>query len=245
LYIYPFLFYSAYPRSDIWRLAVLYLRGGVYIDTDAYLNSNLDDVVLANDSLVLSFEDVAYSNMYNSWYHLSDLADVSVSSHPCVNHSDTFTAASTTGAAPYCHRLEYFPSVGQSFEKPTRRSSEVILVQWMMIAKPGHPFLLRALENIVELIRLEFHCNSAVNGSLIPEDFPMQRLFLVTGPWVFTATIRELIRKDPANLNQLRIANNYYFRDAGAKHEQKRTYFRHMRVSRRPLLKSYAINCTE
>ncbi len=38
-----------------------------------------------------------------------------------------------------------------------------LLVTWLMFSAPGHPFLLRALTNLVDLIRLEyFHASPLV-----------------------------------------------------------------------------------
>jgi len=225
-------------KSDIWRIAVLYLKGGMYIDTDAFVTMPLDEIVLQNDSLLVAFEEVLYVNQYNSWYHLSNLQEVSVSDHNCVNRSHTYVAAENM-----CIGVRYYGHVNKLVMAPSKRSSEVILTQWMMYSKPGHPFLLRALQNIVEMVRLEFNCKSVVNSAFIPQDFPMQRLFLITGPWAITATFRELVRENSSNKNLIRVADNYVFWDYSAKHERRRSYFKHMRIGQQKLLKVYYKEC--
>jgi hypothetical protein len=192
--------------------------------------------------MLLAFEDVLYIDQYKSWYHLSNLEDVSVSDYQCTNRSHSYLDVQN-----FCIGMRYYDHVKRFVAFPSKKSSEVILTQWMIFSKPGHPFLLRAMENILEMIKLEFSCNSVVNSTLIPLDYPMQRLFMITGPWAITATIRELIRENDSNKNLLRIADNYYFWDYHAKHERRRTYFKHMRIGQQKLLKMYKIDsgCVE
>jgi len=49
-------------RAEIWRLAVLYLHGGMYMDDDADIASPLDDVVLPTDKFVCGKEPYAFDD---------------------------------------------------------------------------------------------------------------------------------------------------------------------------------------
>ena len=58
--------------SDVWRVAVLYAFGGMYIDDDAYWSSSLDNFVGVNDSLILTTESGPYKEVcYRKDFHLS------------------------------------------------------------------------------------------------------------------------------------------------------------------------------
>ena len=58
--------------SDVWRVAVLYAFGGMYIDDDAYWSSSLDSFVGVNDSLILTTESGPYKDgCYRKDFHLS------------------------------------------------------------------------------------------------------------------------------------------------------------------------------
>lgn len=43
-------------KGDIWRYCALYLFGGFYLDDDAFIGSNLDDMIHDNDQLVMTWE---------------------------------------------------------------------------------------------------------------------------------------------------------------------------------------------
>jgi len=39
---------------EIWRLAVLYVYGGLYMDDDAVLGTRLDDIVASEDRFIIA-----------------------------------------------------------------------------------------------------------------------------------------------------------------------------------------------
>jgi len=47
-------------KADIWRYAVLYTYGGVYIDADSFLSRSIDTFVKSDDSLIVTFEQNTY-----------------------------------------------------------------------------------------------------------------------------------------------------------------------------------------
>lgn len=60
--------------ADIWRYAVLYLFGGLYLDDDSYFEAKFDDVIGKNDSLIVSTEKNAFRDeCYHEDFHLSSL----------------------------------------------------------------------------------------------------------------------------------------------------------------------------
>lgn len=62
-------------RTDIWRLAQLYLSGGVYLDSDTYIGSPFDVVISKeNSTMVLTVERRRVIPCYSDSYALSDAA---------------------------------------------------------------------------------------------------------------------------------------------------------------------------
>ena len=56
-------------KVEIWRLAVLYVYGGLYMDDDAVLNTKLDDIVSPTDRFIIAkepgkFDDRCYVNEF-------------------------------------------------------------------------------------------------------------------------------------------------------------------------------------
>ena len=60
-------------KADIWRYAVLYVYGGVYVDADSSFHAKLDDYLREDDGMVLSTEANLYSGCYTSDFYLGDL----------------------------------------------------------------------------------------------------------------------------------------------------------------------------
>jgi inositol phosphorylceramide mannosyltransferase catalytic subunit len=44
-------------KADFFRYAILYKKGGIYLDIDSLLLKKLDDFILPTDSAIISFED--------------------------------------------------------------------------------------------------------------------------------------------------------------------------------------------
>lgn len=63
-------FYKIHPllmagRADIWRMAVLWRHGGVYLDADAALRRPLSETIHADDRMILSSERHFYHNPFH------------------------------------------------------------------------------------------------------------------------------------------------------------------------------------
>ncbi len=63
-------------KADLWRYAVLWTYGGVYIDDDSDIKSPLDKVVEPTDTLVVAYEKNGFNanRCYIPTYHLSDFS---------------------------------------------------------------------------------------------------------------------------------------------------------------------------
>ena len=59
-------------KADIWRYAVLYVYGGVYVDADSSFHAKLDDYLREDDGLILSTEGNAYTGCYTPDFYLGD-----------------------------------------------------------------------------------------------------------------------------------------------------------------------------
>lgn len=104
-------------KADFFRYAILYKKGGVYLDIDAYALGRLDRMIKPSDSAVIS--------------------------------------------------KERFPN---------------IFVQWALIYEPGHPFLKRTMELVMENIRQNAYPNS---------------VHWMTGPTAYSKAVLECIAADP------------------------------------------------
>lgn len=235
-------------RSDVWRYAVLYKYGGVYIDTDVHIKMKLDDLIdVYNDSLVVAFEDVPYRNFYVDNYKLADpnLLYVNVSDRVCAKRNDTYNADSDD-----CRGIRWYKGKDYPVGGVGKKTAELILTQWMMFSKPQHYILKELLKNIVDMVHSEYNCASVINASYLSPHYPMQRLFSITGPWALTATVRHIIYTNASAKRDIRVVDgiNFYKWYPHIRHDTKRRYFRKMKVDRQRLLSSYkskeGINCS-
>lgn len=115
---------SAYKRinigaakADFFRYAVLYKKGGIYVDIDSGINSQLDSFIKADDMAII-----------------------------------------------------------------TREGDPTLFAQWALIYSPGHPFLKKTMEMVLENIRQNKY----------PHD-----VHQMTGPTVYTKAINESLKNNP------------------------------------------------
>ena len=57
-------------KADIWRYAVLYVFGGVYVDTDSSFDVTLDDWLKPDDGFVVAPENNDYAECYHPNFYL-------------------------------------------------------------------------------------------------------------------------------------------------------------------------------
>jgi len=154
-------------RADIWRLAVLWTHGGVYIDLDSDIRTPLSQVIYPNDSMILSTEGNPLGRCFKPSYHL--------------NISVTHTIA------------EWYQNKS--------------ILQWMIISQPGHMFIQRALENIVELVQLEYQKKSVVEYE--SNESTAMLVFCCTGPVLFSSSVLEVINEKHTNVTYRYIGKDF------------------------------------
>jgi hypothetical protein len=64
-------------RADIWRLAVLWYYGGIYIDADARLNKHIATSIFPSDRFIYGTEKEPYGNCYSPNFHLNQTSTAS------------------------------------------------------------------------------------------------------------------------------------------------------------------------
>lgn len=136
--------------SDIWRLCVLWAYGGFYIDDDSYIDTPLNKIILKNDTLILSNERSIYTSCFQSHYKLSD--KYLLKKHNLPSNSTFLTDL-------YANRN---------------------LVNWALFSNPRNKLILKSLENIVDIFRLEYLKRPVFNTR--PYDPRYMKVFCSTGP---------------------------------------------------------------
>ena len=151
-------------KADIWRLALLHSLGGVYIDSDAVLDTPLDDIIRlnANSSLIVTKERNYQDECYLPTSPLS-----------------TARLAALNTALYYTLQ---------------RTLDNAVVSTWAIFASPSHPILRRTLNNIVMLVKSEYQHHTQLTPSSRGESpgtlVNRARLVLcITGPLLFTRTI--------------------------------------------------------
>ena len=142
-------------QTDIWRYAILWHCGGVYMDEDSSMGRPFDDIITSDDDMILSTEASGYNdNCY-------------VESHGLSSQSKK------SGTVSMRHPThQYF------FGKN--------LLNWAIMSKPRHKILLRTLENIVDVIKLEYFLQSPMK--IWRRIDKAHKLYCLTGPLMFTAS---------------------------------------------------------
>lgn len=149
--------------ADMWRLAVLYVRGGVYIDADGYLATGLDEILRRTNgtSLILTKERNVQQECYQEWHPLS--------------------RKSLERANPALYK------------QITSVYSNAVISSWAIFAAPGHPILRRAMHNIAALVRAEFNHHSALDAQSRGAGEHLwnrgRMVLCLTGPMLLTRTI--------------------------------------------------------
>ena len=115
-------------KADIWRYAVLWIFGGVYIDDDSDMIAPLDDVVTKSDYLIAAFEKNGFNGnrCFVPRYHLSDFS--------------TFDRFSNISVIPEAARKEF----------------QFVILNWAIMAAPRHLMMEHAMRNLVEVVRYEY-----------------------------------------------------------------------------------------
>lgn len=108
-------------KADIWRYAVLYTYGGVYIDDDSDLIAPLDDVIKRDDRFIISYEKNGFNGnrCYIPTYHLSDFS--------------------------------VFKSEANNQLLKIHNDFKYVILNWLIFSEPRHPILKLLMQNLVEV----------------------------------------------------------------------------------------------
>lgn len=77
-------------KADIWRYAVLYVFGGVYVDSDSQLTRPLDEVIMPTDDMIVAFEKNRFDG---DW---------------CYNPHSEFSSKSIITKYPFADKIGFF-----------------------------------------------------------------------------------------------------------------------------------------
>lgn len=168
-------------KADIWRYAVLWTYGGMYIDDDSDMMVPLDNMIEPKDELVISTEKNGFNGdvCYIPTYHLSD-----------------FTTQK---------KYEQFQDL-KVFQGNT-------IPNWALAAAPRHPFIARTMENIVEIIKHEYVMEPVMRD--LQYAYRWMSVMCATGPYVMTASSREIVLENPPNLVYKVVGSDFH--DFGGK----------------------------
>lgn len=126
-----------------------------------------------------------------------------------------------------CYIPKYHLSDWATFRNETHKArSQVfngnVVPNWALAAAPGHPFLARTMKNIVEVLRHEYLMDPVMRD--LKFAFKWMSVMCATGPYLMTASAREVIMENPPGL-KYKLAN-CDFRDYGGKFKAIRVLLR-------------------
>lgn len=181
-------------KADIWRYAVLYLFGGVYIDYDSDLGVPLDDIVQPDDSLILSEEGADFFECYVPSYPMSSNS----------TYRKFGGAAASTGGA-----LTDNPIAAKTVSNGPVFFGGKFLVQWAMIAAPENPLFHRTIRNLIDLVFKDYFRETVI---LLRRHTHRMVQLLCTTNYVMTASLRHLLLEDRAS-GQVTVSPRIMHRD--------------------------------
>ena len=168
-------------KADIWRYAVLYLFGGVYIDYDSDIRVPLDKVVRPDDSLLVSEEGSNFHECYIPSYPLSSNATFTRFGKKVAPSSPDQPPSPTSN--PYVSGSQ--PDTGYPIFFDGK-----FIVQWAIITAPGNLLFHRTLANIISLMQKDYLRETVV---LLHKHTHRMLQLLCTTNYVFTASLRQLL----------------------------------------------------
>ena len=167
-------------KADIWRYAVLWLYGGMYIDYDSDIKTPLDEVVRADDTLIVSQEGSNYHECWIPTYPLSD--------------NSTFSKFGKS-VAPASAAAAYVSGSNPETGNPIFFDGKFI-VQWAIIAAPSSALFHRTLGYIVDLLIRDYFRETVI---LLRKHTHRMLQLLCTTNYVFTASLRQLVLEGSAS----------------------------------------------
>ena len=164
--------------ADLWRYCILYVKGGFYMDHDVIWPSHLDDLIASPATQIVIAKE---QNAYKN-----------------ICYNDTSSLNDRSLARYYNVSLPTIKSIMEGR----------VIVNWALSSAPKHIFLYKAIENSVQLIRLEYLRQSVL---LVNHWEPRwKEVMCVTGPVMLTASIRQAILEYRRNQHSDEKNNDKY-----------------------------------
>ena len=163
-------------RADIWRYAVLFTYGGVYLDDDSDIRTPLDDVIGSTEEMVMTEEGASsLGECYVPSFHLSDKATFA--------KYDFDRIKARIDDTPYFHKFSNISKYPEFFHGNT-------LVNWGIFVRPRHPVIRQTIFNIIEILRAEYYRPSVI--AMARWDIKWKMVMCTTN-FVMTMTLREML----------------------------------------------------
>ena len=186
-------------KIDLWRLAILWLRGGVYIDDDSLLGDPLASIIATEDEFIYGLEGNPYRPCFVSTHPLGKHTEEALVQ--CC-HVDSFTSTSSQS------QMHQSRNQQQQQQKKKKVHHANQMVNWLIFSRPQHAFLEEALRSAVLAIGSAYR-----NETYIAEDeLEKNKLTCSTGPGLLTAAVLAVIDRDR---NSNSNSNHIKFRNAG------------------------------
>ena len=197
-------------KADIWRYAVLYTYGGVYIDDDSDIKTPFDEVVHDKDTLIMSEEGPSsLGPCYVSSFHLSDAAfyrrfrevlnNKEYDPHRTFYQGFRDTESDNSSENKYFNEQEKMHIAKRTdfiVAEPVDAVREPLffhgntLINWCIFAAPRHPLFQRTLSNVVDVIRSQYLGKSHLH---VAKWEPKHKIGLCSTMFIMTYTLREML----------------------------------------------------
>jgi hypothetical protein len=185
-------------KADIWRYAVLYAYGGVYLDDDSDIKLPLNDIIGKDDMLLMSEEGPSsLGPCYIPEFHLSD--------------DFTLKFLKENISLPEIKR--YISYDEKDSTKPIFFHGNT-LINWAIMVAPRHPLFLKTLENVCDIIKSEYIHKSVLQMSKWDQ---RHKIGLCSTMFAMTYTLRELLLSGNLRNDELPKISTRDFHEYGGK----------------------------
>jgi len=223
-------------KADLWRYATLWCYGGFYLDFDANMKTPLDDIVQANDTLILGEDGSTFVDYFRAEFKLSNNATFGGGG---VNTTAAPGTATESFLHPYVTGRD--PATGWPLFFHNR-----FLVNWAIFSSPRNLLWTRSLENIFAILWSE-HVREPVVA--MTTSFAKYLLLLFCTCYPVTTSARQLLLESAAGFRP-RVCG-IDFREYGGRckaistsndHSHYRSVLK--KATAPELLRAYAYNAT-
>ena len=216
-------------KADIWRYAALWCYGGFYLDFDANMKTSLDDIVQANDTLIMGEDGTTFFDYFRAEFALSDNATFRGGADSTM-HIDL---------QPYI--TSHDPNTGWP-----RFFHNRFILNWAIFSTPRSPIWTRTMTNIFKILWSE-HIRESVVAMTTSHAKYLLLLFCTCFPLTFS--VRQLLLERTPGFRPRVCAAD--FREYGGRCKamstsHDRTHYRSVikKTTAPELLRTYKYNAT-